>query len=409
MPRPIRQTSRTIVNKALRALLVLAPLQGCGLGETLDYAGEAADSGRLVIVGGALQTENASAYSAIIEARDGDGPLCVIPTASSDPVAAIEGAVATLTEYGGNGSAKGVLLSTANPERARDPAVAFELVGCSGFYFTGGSQSRILDVFLPEGDTTEAYRALWRRWREGAVVAGSSAGAAMMSRVMISGGGSDEAVIRGVTDVPDADGVHIRPGMGFFAPTLDQHFLARGRIGRLIVAVIHAETPAIGLGIDENTALVVDGDSALVVGASGVVLVDGREARLLESNRASDVTVSLAGTGDVVDLHSFEVRRGSTKAALPAGETGLELPADPFARWAFLHLIRDLASTSAAEASFDLSGLTFRIAEGPDFSAAVSRMSGGVEETPLGLSAGPFLVDLLGQAPDEVASSSAAN
>ena len=381
--------------KTTRAFLLAAVLQGCGPSETQSHAEAAAAAGRLVIVGGALQRDNAAVYSAVVAGRAGDGPLCVIPTASSDPVEAIDGTVERLTEYGGSGSAKGVLLSTEHPERARDPAVASELVGCSGFYFTGGSQSRILDVFLPEGDTTEAYRALWQRWREGAVVAGSSAGAAMMSRVMISGGGSDDAVINGVADA-DVDGVRLRPGMGFFEPILDQHFLARGRIGRLIVAVIHAEAPPIGLGIDENTALVVEGDSAVVVGASGVVVVDGRVARVLESNRASDLTLRLAGAGDVIDLRTFEVRRGGEKTALPVEEAGMELPEEPFARWAFLHLIHDLASSSAVEASFDLSGATLRFIEAPDFSAAVSEMSGGVEETPFGLSAGPFRVELLG-------------
>jgi cyanophycinase len=384
------------VTKALHAFFVFALLQGCGPDEPQEHDERAADGGALVIVGGALQTDNAAVYSAIVAARDGDGPLCVIPTASSDPVEAIDRAVANLAEYGGSGSAKGVLLSTESPERARDPAVATELAGCSGFYFTGGSQSRILDVFLPEGDTTVAYRALWQRWREGAVVAGSSAGAAMMSRVMISGGSSDEAVSQGVADAPESDGVQLRPGMGFFEPILDQHFLARGRIGRLLVAVMHAEAPSIGFGIDENTALIVEGDSALVVGASGVVVVDGRAAQLVESNRGSDLTVRLAGAGDVIDLRSLEVRRGSDKTELPVTEAAFELPEGPFARWAFLHLIHDLASSPAAEASFDLAAVTLRIVEDPDFSAAASAMSGGVEETPPGLSAGPFRVELLG-------------
>ena len=65
---------------------------------------------------------------------------------------------------------------------------------CSGFYFTGGSQSRIIDVFL-HLVTQPSYATLMKRWREGAVVAGSSAGAAMMSQTMISGGSSREAII----------------------------------------------------------------------------------------------------------------------------------------------------------------------------------------------------------------------
>jgi cyanophycinase len=384
------------VKKMLSAVLAVAVLQACGPSQDGSEVEESPSQGRLVIVGGALQADNADVYSAVVAGREGDGPLCVIPTASADPAEAMEGASATLSEYGGPGSAKGVLLSTDAPERARDPAVATELAGCSGFYFTGGSQSRVLDVFLPAGDTTEAYRALWQRWQEGAVVAGTSAGAAMMSRVMISGGGSDEAVSQGVADGPEADGVQMRPGMDFFEPILDQHFLARGRIGRLIVAVTRGDASPIGFGIDENTAMVVDGDSAVVVGASGVVLVDGRAARSAASDGSSGVVVRLAGAGDVIDLRSSEVRPHAAKTPLPAEESAFEPPEDPFARWAFLNLMHDLASTSDSEARFALEGATLRIVEADDFSAAISGVSGGVEDTPPGLSAGPYLMTLAG-------------
>ncbi|GIT51179.1 MAG: hypothetical protein Ct9H300mP15_13920 [Gemmatimonadota bacterium] len=89
-----------------------------------------------------------------------------------------------------------------------------------------------------------------------------------------------DAVTHGVR-LPDGDGVHTRgKGMGFFElGMLDQHFLARGRIGRLLVSTLQENSPQIGLGIDENTALVVDGDSAWVGGASGVVVVDGRSVQ----------------------------------------------------------------------------------------------------------------------------------
>jgi cyanophycinase len=379
---------------ALCALLSCVTLQACGPGEA--DAPISTGSGRLVIVGGALQADNESVYEAVIDGREGDGPLCVVPTASNEPREAIDRAVERLTRLGGPGSAKGVLISTEDPSRAREPNVVAELTTCSGFFFTGGSQSRILDVFLPAGDTTEAYHVLWQRWQEGAVVAGTSAGAAMMSRMMISGGGSNEAVAHGVAAGSGDDGVRIRQGMGFFEPILDQHFLARGRFGRLLVSVIQADLPHIGLGIDENTALVVDGDSAVVVGASGVVVVDGRLAQRTAPNRASGVRVILAGTGDVVDLETLEVGRAGVKRSIPVTEPSLALPDDPFARWALLHLFADLSASVAREAVFNLPGATLRIAEDTGFSASMRGSAGGVESTPSGFSAGPFRVDLLG-------------
>jgi cyanophycinase len=350
----------------------------------------------LVIVGGGLQAENAAVYESVVEARAGDGPLCVLPTASADPRESMDEAAERLAEYAGVGSTKGILISTEDPSQAREPSVVAELATCSGFYFTGGSQSRILDVFLPDGDTTEAYRAVWQRWQEGAVVSGSSAGAAMMSRVMISGGGSDEAVTHGVAADRDSDGVQIREGMGFFEPgIIDQHFLARGRVGRLLVSVLQEGSPRIGLGIDENTALVVEGDSAVVLGTSGVVVVDSRSAQRTEPHRASGLRVTLAGAGDVIDLRTFEIRRQRTKSPVPITEAPIELPEDPFARWAFLHLLVDLAESSTREASFALPDATLRIAEDVGFSASMAGSTGGVEGTPPGFSAGPFRVDLL--------------
>lgn len=368
---------------------------GCAVSDSVSRDGEARTTGRLVIAGGGLQADNSAVYQSVVDARAGDGPLCVVPTASSDPAASMERAVATLTGYGGVGSVKGILISTENPSQAQDPSVVAEVRTCSGFFFTGGSQSRIVDVFLPGGDTTEAYRALWQQWQEGAVVSGSSAGAAMMSRVMIAGGSSADAVTHGVR-LPDGDGVHIREGMGFFElGMLDQHFLARGRIGRILVSTLQENSPQIGLGIDENTALVVDGDSAWVVGASGVVVVDGRSVQRTGPSRGLGLRMSLVGAGDLLDLRTLSVQRERTKNPMPVTETSIELPEDPFARWAFLHLMVDLASSSIQEATFALSEANLRVLEDEGFSASMAGPTGGIEGTPAGFSAGPFKVDLL--------------
>ena len=382
------------MNKTLLFALALTAV-GCAVSDGVGRDGEARTTGRLVIAGGGLQADNSAVYQSIVDARAGDGPLCVVPTASSEPAASMERAVATLTGYGGVDSVKGLLISTEDPSQARDSSMVAKVRTCSGFFFTGGSQSRIVDVFLPDGDTTEAYRALWQRWQEGAVVSGSSAGAAMMSSVMIAGGSSADAVTHGVR-LLDGDGVRIQEGMGFFeSAMLDQHFLARGRIGRLLVSVLEDDSPLVGLGIDENTALVVDGDSAWVVGASGVVVVDGRSVQRTGPSRGLGLRMSLVGSGDLLDLRTLSVQRERTKNPLPVTEASIELPEDPFARWAFLHLMVALASSSTGEVTFALSGASLRVAEDEGFSASMTGLTGGAEGTPAGLSAGPFKVDLL--------------
>jgi cyanophycinase len=360
-------------------------------------------TGRLVIVGGALSRDNAEVYDAIFGGRLGEGPLCILPTAGADPAASMASAAEALARYAGETAVVGIPLSLEDPGKANDPAVAAEIGRCSGFFFTGGVQSRVLEVFLPEGDTTTAYRSLLRRWREGAVVAGTSAGAAMMARVMIASGGSAGAIERGVTSAGapqseaegEGEGVTIQEGMGFYGDALlDQHFLARGRIGRLLVAVLATDSVPVGFGIDENTALVVDGDRGRVLGASGVVVVDGRRAARSSPTRGTGIRLALAGTGDVIDLRTLEVARAGEKIPLPVTGGALELPDDPFARWAFLGLLHGLAASSESEASFRLPGAVLFIREAPGFSAAVRSLQGGVEGAPYGFSAGPFLVDL---------------
>lgn len=366
-------------------------------------AGAELRAGRLVIVGGALARDNAAVYASMLEGRHGDGPFCVVPTAGGDPAASMASAVATLAGHAGGHPVVGLDLSLERPERAHDATAAEEIAVCSGFFFTGGVQSRVVDFFLPRGDTTSAYRALLRRWQEGAVVAGSSAGAAMMSRVMIAGGSSAGALAQGVSGRGQADeegegggGISIEPGMGFYpGALLDQHFLARGRIGRLLVAVLAHDSVPVGFGIDENTALVVDGDRATVVGASGVVVVDGRQVRRDSEVRGRGLVVSLAGAGDQVDLTTLRVRQGPGKLALPGTGGRVVPPENPFARWAFLHVVAALAASADGEVRFTLPGAVLVLRKAPGFSAWHSGPDGGVQDTPAGLSAGPFLVDLL--------------
>lgn len=132
----------------------------------------------------------------------------------------------------------------------------------TGAFFTGGDQARIIECIKG----TKLDELLHKRHAEGMVVAGTSAGAAMMPDRMIVEGESQTH--------PRADAVEIGPGMGFFPGiVIDQHFAQRGRLGRLIAALL--KQPAdLGFGIDENTAIIVDGDEVRVVGGGSVTIVD---------------------------------------------------------------------------------------------------------------------------------------
>ncbi len=350
--------------------------------------------GRLVLIGGETSSPDPEIYQAILRGRLGDGPICVFPTASSAPTSVMESTRSILDAQGGTGTASTVFLAQEDAERARDPQIGVEISRCSGFFFTSGSQTRLLDVLLPRGDTTLALRAILSRYRAGAVVAATGASVMALGRVAIAGGDSPGAISEGVTTTEGSDGLFLRRGLGILdRAIIDPSFFSEGRIGRLLVAVLATDSVPVGLGVDENTALVVDGDSAGVVGRSGVAILDGRGAVKIGLRFGRGVRVVLAGAGDRVDLRSLEVTPASDKTPLQGGARKRRVR-DPFARWGFLHVIGRLAASDSTEARFTMSGATLTLREADGFSA-VGRSSEGVQGEPAGLSAGPFVLDLL--------------
>lgn len=132
----------------------------------------------------------------------------------------------------------------------------------TGIFFTGGDQLRIVDYIKD----TPLDQAIHQQYEAGAVIGGTSAGAAMMPDEMIVGGAS--------VSHPSIDAVRLGPGMGFLPGILvDQHFAQRGRLGRLLAALV-LEPADLGLGLDEDTAIIVSGDEFTVVGQGSVTVVD---------------------------------------------------------------------------------------------------------------------------------------
>jgi cyanophycinase len=168
----------------------------------------------------------------------------------------------------------------------------------AGVFFSGGDQLRITSQI---GDTgIEAkVRSLYDR---GGVVAGTSAGASVMSETMLVKGTSKETHRIG--------DLHMSPGMGLVRDVIiDQHFAERGRMGRLLGAVAH-NPRVLGLGIDEDTAAVLSGDTFEVIGSGGVYVVDGSDVSYCnvaeaERERALSmhgVRVHVLSAGDGFDL-----------------------------------------------------------------------------------------------------------
>ncbi len=392
------------VNGGRTAMLIFLALSwGCEGGNapppespSREEPGPGGARGRLVLIGGGLRSENLAVYEAVLGGRDGDGPLCILPPASGTPRASMEGYVDSFDAVGGPGTAEGILLSVDNRSDAESEAVAERLSGCSGFFFTGGVQSRITEVLLPDGETTPAFQTLWNRYQSGAVVSGSSAGAAIMSDPMIAGGGSGEALRWGITSREEGEGVWLAEGLGFLESGLvDQHFLARGRWARLLVGILGMEGDRLGLGIDENTALVVEADSAWVVGESGVLVLDARAATSEDGgNGGYGVRVHLLGAGDRLNLRTGAVRPDPAKIGVPEGEEPFADPdADLFAPWSLLRVLLELATAPDTRLTFHQDGQFLEIRKEPGFTA-LAPADPNNRTPPAGLFLGPFVMSV---------------
>lgn len=163
------------------------------------------------------------------------------------------------------GAESASILYMANREAANDRHQIAEIENASGIYFTGGDQLRITSIL----GGSLADRAIRHVIKKNVIVAGTSAGASVMSDTMIVEGTS--------SDTPKKSTIGMAHGMGLLENVvIDQHFAQRGRINRLLAAV--AQNPyVLGMGIDEDTAILVSPDGRCeVIGSQTVTIVDGK-------------------------------------------------------------------------------------------------------------------------------------
>jgi cyanophycinase len=217
--------------------------------------------GPLVIIGGA---EDKDGDSSILRefvhlAGDSKSNIVVIAVASDHPSRVGQRYIDVFKKLG---SKKVTLLDISSREDASAPEAVSSIEKATGVFFTGGTQVRITRLL----GGTPVDTALHRRHEEGIVLGGTSAGAAMMSTIMITGSMPEKSFRLGI--------VELGPGMEFISGVLiDQHFAERGRLRRLLSAI--AQYPRdLGLGIDENTAAVVKDGILEVLGTGCVSIID---------------------------------------------------------------------------------------------------------------------------------------
>jgi cyanophycinase len=351
--------------------------------------------GPLVLVGGELESTNEPVFRAILGLRYDALPICVLPTTTTDAKNVTKSLVAVLERYGGPGSAKGMPQFFAKPWNADKEKVARELEGCGGFFFSDGDPSRVVDTLRPDGRSTLAEQAILRIHRRGGVIAGSNAGAALLSETMIQGGSSDDALAFGIVDEKGAPGVWLRAGMGFFHGCLtDQQNTEEGRTGRLIVALAGLDDADRGFGIDNNTALVIRDGHARVVGRSQVLVVEelqaGKGSVKLDGAR---FRILLLGNGDEYNLMNGVASVEARKETLRLDHVKPVSPTGPWVATGLPLFIVDLAVSNVREGEFVSKGYRFTLAKESEFDARAWEIPDG-KHVPHGFTAGWFRLDI---------------
>jgi cyanophycinase len=253
------------------------------------------DRGALVIIGGHEDKEGRKTVLREVARHLHGGKLVLATVASHEPEGYFE---AYQKAFGDLGVKELVELYVLDRAETLDPEKLKAFDGAGGVFFTGGDQLRISSQI---GDTPveQRVREIFER---GGVIAGTSAGASVMSDTMLVAGTSSESHRIG--------DLHMAPGLGLLRDVIiDQHFAQRGRFGRLFGAVAH-NPRVLGLGVDEDTAMVVERDSFKVIGSGAVCVVDG--AGVTHSNIAEarpervlsiyDVRLHVLSAGDGFDL-----------------------------------------------------------------------------------------------------------
>ncbi|WP_026734116.1 cyanophycinase [Fischerella sp. PCC 9605] len=224
---------------------------------------------QLVIIGGAEDKEgDCRILREFVRRAGGTKARIVIMTAATElPREVGENYIRVFERLG----AEDVRIVDTETREDASSSTALEAISkATGVFFTGGDQARITSVIKD----TELDQAIHKRFSEGIIVGGTSAGAAVMPDVMILEGDSETN--------PRIEIVDMGPGLAFLpGVVIDQHFSQRGRLGRLISAL--AQQPAVlGFGIDENTAMVVTDSQFEVIGEGSITIVD--ESEVIHSN-----------------------------------------------------------------------------------------------------------------------------
>ena len=282
-----------------------------------------AEAGTLVLIGGAASPngEALDCFLDLTRAREG-GLIVGLTTASGDPVSS---AAMWRADFDTAGATNVELPIVASRDHAYDSRIAARIREADGIFLGGGDQVHLIATL----SGTPVGEAIQESFCRGTTVCGTSAGAAALSETTLAGG---EVDIEG-----NLVEMYIGPGLGLlgFRLLIDTHFAQRKRLQRLFVAV--ADYPELmGLGIDEDTGLVVHGHLGRVVGHGGVTFVDGASVRYDNADEVqkgaqitfSHMRVGVVGSGHVLNLRERELQSLVEGARAPMAHVGEAMAAE---------------------------------------------------------------------------------
>ena len=251
--------------------------------------------GTLVIVGGHGTTPEI--MNAFLKGAGGRGGVIgIVPTATEDP----EGELKEWKEILDPAGIELVPLDVRKREQSSTKEMLDAAARCTGYWFSGGDQARVGDKIVG----TPLQKAILAKYEAGAVVGGTSAGAAIMSRIMLTG---EDLFGKEALKEMGPNCYITRPGMGFLPEQviIDQHFIKRGRENRLL-SIAMTFPDHFSIGVDESTALIVKNGKATVCGASGVIVFDPGKMHL-KNGSFTNLKLHFLRQGGTIDLATRKV------------------------------------------------------------------------------------------------------
>lgn len=317
--------------RSRRLLALVSLFASLGLASCRATDGlHAGPKGTLLVIGGGLDNDTAPIYRRLVQLASASGtPHVVIVSAATGPQdEEITDKTEALRVW-----APGVAVDAVRRETSTEETVA-RIDAASALLFTGGDQQRITDRYRPGGAETPEWLAMQRLLARGGVIAGCSAGDAMMGEFMLLGGGSAAALGIPVAaepgEEPPALGPRTGRGMGFLPWGItDSHFFERDRVGRLVAAQ-EALGIRVGIGVGEDACVEIDLASGELrgVGVSESLVVDiGGLAR--DGLRRSGLRARVVGDGERISLPAWFRRPAPAAVPSPALEPRLVPLAEP--------------------------------------------------------------------------------